>query len=310
MVTKQYLLARLSVIATEFQCPELSMAKLESWIHKGLLPPAKASGVQRGQNPNWYYPDDALENGKELLRLEAQGASRVAQLRIGLAIAGAKVDQASLREDLASEFERWVKRQRRGSWKNFRGTDATTSAPDVSAGDHRRLSEIDPELAQADLSLRSSEAIGLLSSAFFGTSETKRPRSAASTLPFKDLTLANRLLPLSLRSELEQILKNSMALLSGTMGSEEETDNAGVARIRNTDLATIEKALDFYRLVLGHLDKMAVKHPRLNGKLFGVSPARIALSLRHYSWQPIILSFILMVAPALPIIDETEPPES
>ena len=96
-----------------------SQSKLESWISKGLIRGATAKGVQRGVAPEWSFSSDTVLAAVKLVELEARGAKRVAQLRIGLAIAGFDTDPQKLRDNTISEANRSLKRMRRNGWRNF-----------------------------------------------------------------------------------------------------------------------------------------------------------------------------------------------
>lgn len=118
-MNKAALLQALSTEADALGALAPSEAKFESWIQKELIPKADAIGKRRGQNPDWIYPPEAVLAAKAILQLEAQGAIRVSQIRIGLALAGFAFDASLLRADIASEFDRWAKRERRQKWRNF-----------------------------------------------------------------------------------------------------------------------------------------------------------------------------------------------
>jgi hypothetical protein len=145
-----------------------SEAKFESWINKDLIRGANAKGRKRGLPPDWSYGEQTLKAACEILRLESLGATRAAQLRVGLGVAGYPVDLDKIRDDLASECTRSLKRMTRMGWRNFIGINSNAN-PTIR--DLRRVTEISPVLRNTGIVPTDEDLLQLVSSALTGTSE-------------------------------------------------------------------------------------------------------------------------------------------
>lgn len=293
-MNKATLLQALSKQAVELDAVAPSEAKFESWIQKGLVPKAEAIGKCRGQNPDWIYPPEALLTAHEVLRLEADGAQRVRQKRIGLALAGFDYDSILLREDIAAEFDRWVKRERRQKGRNFGNIRRVTDAHEISDREKVRLSELDPELETADLSLKPGALLRGLFLAFFGTSDTNVSLGKKGQSSFKNIDGLRQHIAGPTFSMLTKAIVDVTPLLWGLLGSADETDLAAKERILKASNQQVVAAVSWYRDLLNWLEHPDPLTKADFARLFGISPERMAKTLAHFSWQPQMLGFILV----------------
>jgi hypothetical protein len=158
--------------ASELGRPPISESCLEGWVTRKLLDRAHARGIRRGVNPNWSYPDSAVERVKLIVALQALGATRTSQLIVCLWLLGASFPPHRIGEALKSELRRLVKRQERGPpwWKDHYTAFERLSATE-RAKRSNQLPKLDSALAATPFALppETYHQIGLR--AYWGTDD-------------------------------------------------------------------------------------------------------------------------------------------
>ncbi|WP_018149233.1 hypothetical protein [Henriciella marina] len=290
---KEAVLAMLAAKAASLGVDPPSEAKFESWITKGLIDGASAKGIRRGIPPQWSFDEKSVRAAIEIIGLEARGAKRTAQLRIGLAVAGFKVDPDELLQNVASEASRSFKRMRRNGWRNFSSRSFANEPSDRLL---KRADQVAPILKdegwamprEAILEAGFTILIGSSSDASIPNSVMDGARSLLSE-HFGEL-LGDQLAPAL--TEMQDLVQ----FMPGIAGDAENTDFSLEERLSSVKAGDLVKAISIAQ-TFANATKFEPILPLSN-----VTKLVIETAFKAPNWQAILVGVLTVQLPLLEAI--------
>ncbi len=270
-------------IAEELNIPPPSQSKVESWITKGLIAGSKAIGKGRNTPPDWEIPLSSVSAARLILELEAKGAQRSNELRIGLWLAGHDIPLDAFREAVSRESERVVRRMLR------LGVPQALQSNEFGEGKRaaalsRKLGPLDARFVAAGLELSEQLYSGLSKIAFL---ESRGDSDESSLISEALRGVAPIVSQLLLSFSIESVF-------AGLLGHPDEVDTSTTELMQRASSEQLEAARRFYGFFLLAIERGALRLPLgLHGKISDSAWLAVGEAMRHPAWMPITFSIVL-----------------
>ena len=112
-ITRVDLAAALNEAASKNGLPPFTERGIRNLVDMHILPKAIPHGVQRGQNPDWLYPDSTIGLIEPIIELKRHGAKSADELLVGMAILVEGYEFDRVKRALSRLLRKLVKRQQR-----------------------------------------------------------------------------------------------------------------------------------------------------------------------------------------------------
>jgi hypothetical protein len=261
----------------------------EDWIEEDLIEGPRAKGRRRGENPLWEYPAGTTERALAILRLKADGVTRLSALRLQLWLHGHELPPTQIKENLESEFKRLLKKHFfRNPW-GFDARDPNPVAPDKIRHHKSKLQPVDPTLAAAGLKPSDDSLLALGSKLIWG------PDSKTDAYEMVVEELSQKCgVPTGSFEMLLAELKPYIACVAGLFGNPEEIEKSGVSELKKLSRDDLNHGRTLYQGLLGLFEvghKILSLSESADAAALRLAFEKVAHSLKHQDWS--VLCFAL-----------------
>jgi hypothetical protein len=172
-ITRQELTAALNQAASKNGLPLFTERAIRHLVDQHILPKAIAHGVQRGENPEWRYPDHALELIEPIVELKRHGAKSADELIVGMAILVEAYEFDRVKRALTRLLRKLVKRQQRQltGWQYDHRHDDDAKREKSK----KRNGQLAPVLSTLPFRVSEDSALDVVSRLQWGQADGKEP---------------------------------------------------------------------------------------------------------------------------------------